>query len=166
MAYTVQGGPAVEWSRLLEMPGYNSDASKRVRELASLSGLSFGVSIPTRTKGTLSVLTFAHNVALSPERVAAIKLYGSLLAAKLTEASERMQVSSAAEEGEDLSEREIECLKWAGEGKTAWEIAMILEISERTVVFHLSNATKKLAASTRQHAISKALLRGILVPKF
>jgi DNA-binding CsgD family transcriptional regulator len=42
-----------------------------------------------------------------------------------------------------LSNREIEVLKWAALGKTSWEMSMILEISERTVNFHL--ALKKWA---------------------
>ncbi|MFK7874178.1 MAG: LuxR C-terminal-related transcriptional regulator [Paracoccaceae bacterium] len=164
--YTVQGGAATTWEDLMQDPDYGSDAHKRVMDLAAMSGLSYGVSIPTRNRGTLSVLTFANNVEHSARHYGIVKLYGSLLATKLNEACTRMQSVSGNSIGKDLSEREIECLKWAGEGKTAWEISMILEISERTVVFHLTNATKKLGASTRQHAISKALLRGILVPKF
>ena len=35
-----------------------------------------------------------------------------------------------------LSPRELECLKWAAAGKTAWETSIILDISEGTVKFH------------------------------
>ena len=35
-----------------------------------------------------------------------------------------------------LSARELDCLKWTAEGKTAWEASVILGITERTVRFH------------------------------
>jgi LuxR family transcriptional regulator, quorum-sensing system regulator LasR len=61
------------------------------------------------------------------------------------------------EEGSDpLTLREKECLFWAAEGKTSSETATILNISERTVTFHLNNVVKKLNVSSRQHAIGQA----------
>lgn len=61
-----------------------------------------------------------------------------------------------------LSPRELDCLRWAAQGKTAWETAAILEISDRTVVFHLHNAKTKLGVANKQHAVAKALGLGIL----
>jgi len=61
-----------------------------------------------------------------------------------------------------LSGREIECLKWASTGKTSWEISIILEISERTVTFHLTNTQKKLQAVNRTQAIVKAVRFGLI----
>jgi LuxR family transcriptional activator of bioluminescence operon len=64
--------------------------------------------------------------------------------------------------GADLNGRECQVLTWAAAGKTTSEIAAILPISERTVVFHLSNARRKLGASNSRHAISKALSLGLI----
>ncbi len=61
-----------------------------------------------------------------------------------------------------ITEREIECLQWASIGKTAWEISMILGISERTVGFHLTNAATKFEANNRTHAVSIALKKGLI----
>lgn len=61
-----------------------------------------------------------------------------------------------------LSERERTCLEWACKGKTAWEIAIILTISERTVAFHLNNAAEKLNAANRQHACAIATAAGLI----
>jgi DNA-binding NarL/FixJ family response regulator len=36
-----------------------------------------------------------------------------------------------------LTRREGECLGWCAEGKSYWETAVILGISERTVSFHM-----------------------------
>jgi len=61
-----------------------------------------------------------------------------------------------------LSEREIICLQWAAEGKTSWETATILGLSERTVNFHLQNACGKLHVHSRRAAVAQALRQGLL----
>jgi len=55
-----------------------------------------------------------------------------------------------------LTEREVEVLTWSAKGKTSDEIALILNLSKRTVDFHIDNAKEKLGASTRTHAVVKA----------
>ncbi|WP_159084295.1 helix-turn-helix transcriptional regulator [Dongshaea marina] len=64
----------------------------------------------------------------------------------------------------DLSERECECLRWASEGKTSWEIAKILGISERTVNYHLTQSASKTDSSNRYQAIARAVYAGLLHP--
>jgi LuxR family transcriptional activator of bioluminescence operon len=64
----------------------------------------------------------------------------------------------------ELSVREKECLFWASEGKTSWEIATILGISERTVNFHLNQVTSKTDSKNRNQAIAKSITNGIIVP--
>lgn len=61
-----------------------------------------------------------------------------------------------------LSPRERECLRWAARGKTSPEIAMILNRSVDTVRLHIKNAMLKLDASTRTHAVAKAVHLGVL----
>jgi DNA-binding CsgD family transcriptional regulator len=56
----------------------------------------------------------------------------------------------------ELTDRECEVLKWTGEGKSSWEIGMILNISERTVKYHINNIKTKLNAVNRAHAVAKA----------
>ena len=55
-----------------------------------------------------------------------------------------------------LTKREGEVLEWLKQGKSSWEISMILNISERTINFHINNIMKKLNASNRIHAVAKA----------
>lgn len=66
------------------------------------------------------------------------------------------------EEESMLSEREIECLHWVSLGKTAWETATIMGRSQRTVEFHLINATRKLSASNKIHAAVIAVRKGLI----
>ncbi len=56
-----------------------------------------------------------------------------------------------------LSQRERETLTWAAKGKTDWEIAQLLGISERTVHYHIENAKKKMMVPTRLQAVVEAI---------
>ena len=61
-----------------------------------------------------------------------------------------------------VSARELECLKWIAEGKTAWEAGVILGISERTVRFHLNAAREKLDCLTTTQAVAKAVAQQLI----
>jgi DNA-binding CsgD family transcriptional regulator len=61
-----------------------------------------------------------------------------------------------------LTPRELEALRWTMDGKTAWEVAMILSISERTAVAHLSNAMRKLGCNNKHLAVVKAMRLGLI----
>ncbi|RQP24299.1 helix-turn-helix transcriptional regulator [Piscinibacter terrae] len=61
-----------------------------------------------------------------------------------------------------LTPRELDTIRWTMEGKTAWEVAQILSISEQTAVRHLNNATHKLGCVNKHHAVVKALRLGLL----
>ena len=61
-----------------------------------------------------------------------------------------------------LTPRELETLRWTMEGKTAWEVGMILGISERTAVLHVNNAMHKLGCVNKHQAVLKALRMGLL----
>lgn len=56
-----------------------------------------------------------------------------------------------------LSERQIEILRWIYKGKTNWEIARILELSEDTVKYHVKYIRAKLGVTNRAQAVAKAL---------
>ena len=59
-----------------------------------------------------------------------------------------------------LTERQLEIMKWAAEGKTNWEIGQILNISPNTVRNHIAKATESLEVGRRSEAIN--LIRGTL----
>lgn len=69
---------------------------------------------------------------------------------------------ASARPGEPLSIREIECLRWVSLGKTAWETAMIMSRSRRTIEFHLLNAVRKLGAINKVHAAVIAVRQGLI----
>jgi DNA-binding CsgD family transcriptional regulator len=46
-----------------------------------------------------------------------------------------------------ISVREKEVLNWLQQGKTSWDISVILGISERTVNYHVYNVMRKLGVT-------------------
>jgi DNA-binding CsgD family transcriptional regulator len=61
-----------------------------------------------------------------------------------------------------LSPREREVLQWTAHGKTTWDISAILQISQKSVEFHLDNAKRKLGVYNRTHAVVKAIMLGFI----
>jgi DNA-binding CsgD family transcriptional regulator len=61
-----------------------------------------------------------------------------------------------------LSPREMTVLLWMKEGKTNWEIAQIVGVTERTVRFHVEGIFMKLDASSRTQAVALAMEHGLL----
>ena len=58
-------------------------------------------------------------------------------------------------DGVALSPRELECLEWAAQGKSAWEIGRLLNVSRRTAAFHLDNTKTKFGVRTICQAVAK-----------
>jgi DNA-binding NarL/FixJ family response regulator len=63
-----------------------------------------------------------------------------------------------------LTDREVQVLTWVARGKSSADIATILEISERTVNFHLDNAMRKAGVATRVQAAVKCAMLGLIAP--
>lgn len=63
-----------------------------------------------------------------------------------------------------LTPREREVLLWTARGKSNWEIGQILHISDSAVNFHITNAMRKLEATSRVLAVLKAIRHGLIIP--
>jgi LuxR family quorum sensing-dependent transcriptional regulator len=68
----------------------------------------------------------------------------------------------AAPDALPLTPRERDALSYVAEGKTDWEIAVILGVSEATARFHVDNARRKLGAVNRAHAVARFLAASFL----
>jgi len=136
---------------------------RRLFNEAREAGLGSGISIPLHGPGvTWGLMSYASPnleerdfVALLPEL--------HLMAHFVHEAARRIGRATVGETLPTLTRRERECLAWAAAGKTRWEIGQVLNISERTVIFHLQNATQKLGVSGRQAAIARAVQLGLVI---
>jgi LuxR family quorum-sensing transcriptional regulator LasR len=61
-----------------------------------------------------------------------------------------------------LTRRERECLKWMASGKTTWEMARILNCSEATINYHVTNIRGKFGVTSKVAATLKAASMGLL----
>lgn len=61
-----------------------------------------------------------------------------------------------------LTKREIEILQWLACGKTANEIASILDCTKSNIKFHVQNLYAKLDVNTKIHAVTKAIRMGLI----
>lgn len=130
-------------------------------------GLANGITVPVAGMGGARAL-FSIATDRAPEasagHQAAMAGQALLTALYMHEAASRLAGAADAASLPALTAREVECLQWAATGKTSWEISNILSVSERTVIFHMVNATKKLKASNRRQAVVRALSLGLIHP--
>lgn len=135
---------------------YGEKVSSKFISLSSDFGLNYGVSgglVNTKSGvGTIFAFGSRHKSCRDYH-----KDILSILAPHLHQALARISELIESPLSKLLSKREKEILRWTKEGKTNWEISMILNISERTVKFHLQNLESKLNAVNKHHAIAIAL---------
>ena len=141
----------------------------KLRAEAKDFGLASGASFPVHGRnGESAMLSLATPQGHRRANRDILETLGrsQLLACYLHEAIQRVVLTKQVLPLQKirLTDRERECLLWAADGKTSWEIANIIHVSERTVTFHLQNVTRKMGVSTRQHAIARALSLGLVSP--
>lgn len=61
-----------------------------------------------------------------------------------------------------VTARQREILAWTADGKTAWEIGQLLDVSPRTVEFHLQTVIRTLGCSNKLAAVVEAMRRGLI----
>lgn len=159
--------PAV-WADLLGSESVERRSKQVMREAAEF-GLVSGLSVPIRDPhGVLGLLSLSTErpMALARRDIQHSQPFLMLLSVHVHEAACRLiNGGTAPTRSTPLTAREQECLLWSAEGKTSWEIAQILGISERTVVFHLQNVMQKLDVSSRQQAVARAISQGLIEPQ-
>jgi len=72
------------------------------------------------------------------------------------------QHSQQAPVGFELTDREIEALTWVAKGKSSTDIAVLMNVSERTVNFHINNVIRKVGVATRVQAAIRCALLGLI----
>lgn len=102
-------------------------------------------------------VSFSRHKPFAPEEIH----YLSIVAPELhrTFAMDERVVTGPEQQ---LTEREIECLRHASTGMTSEEIAGVMPLAAATVTAHLRNAAGKLGAANRVQAIAEAIRRGII----
>ncbi|AMO98094.1 bacterial regulatory s, luxR family protein [Collimonas arenae] len=127
-------------------------------------GITQGMSVAIHSKNAVSRLDFYGNAVVPNAFSISAQADALLLGVHLQEAAELLWRKVAQGQEPLLSTRELECLRWSADGKTSSEIGLILGISQRTVYFHLKNVATKLGVYSTRHAISRAVMMGIIKP--
>ena len=137
--------------------------SKAERELfdeAAKFGIRHGFTVPIHDyHGPVAAVTFAANDRL-PQFARSINEHGRVLQlmAMYFHAHARRRVESQRMINTVLlSPRELECLEWAAQGKSTWEIGRILGISRHTAATHLDNVKTKLGVRTIIQAVARLM---------
>jgi DNA-binding CsgD family transcriptional regulator len=148
------------------VPGGASEPdARRIMGEAADHGLCTGLSVPLHTPhGELGIFsgTVSRVGRAAQADIAQAQAHAHLLASYVHEALRRL--APMPPQRPVLSPREQQVLRWAADGKTSWEISCLLHISERTANFHLNTVAQKLGVFSRQHAIARALLLGLIQP--
>ena len=135
-----------------------SNLERELFEEAATFGIRCGFTIPIHdSNGAIAAVTFAadqrHSAFVQSLDKNAHML--QLIAMSFHAHARRKGMSDEVISGVTLTRREIECLKWAAEGKSAWETGCIMGISRHTVAFHLDNAKAKLGVRSTIQAVAR-----------
>ena len=130
-------------------------------EEAQAFGLQAGLSFAVHEQpGVTGIFSLARDkvLDLQGQDLAALIGRAQMFASLLHHAVARIDLPKLLpQQNATLTAREQECLKWAADGKTAWEIGQILSIAERTAVFHVNNVIQKMGAANKTQAIVRAV---------
>lgn len=135
-----------------------SDAdARRVMDEAAEFGLREGICIPIQCpfNESAAVTLAGSEVDLTPSARCTVHA----IARHAYSAAHRLVGGVRNQPKQRLSKRECEILQWVAAGKTAWEVSMILCISECTVNTHLRNVRQKLDTANIVQAIVEAVRR-------
>lgn len=130
-------------------------------EEASGSGLKFGWAQSFYDpRGIVSMLTFArtHDELCEAELSAKALRMSWIGQTALQEMTRLMEPQHLSASHVNLTAREVEVLRWTADGKTSGEVAEIMNITERTVNFHVNNTLEKLGASNKTAGVIKAAM--------
>lgn len=128
------------------------DVSEFIYDASSFGlkyGISSGINSPCNRMGSL--ITFSNSKDYFEEHQKEIM---DAIIPHLHQALVRIYRVLKTNISSPLTAREMDIVHWIKEGKTNWEISTILNISERTVKFHLDNIKEKLGAVSKTHAVA------------
>lgn len=151
------------WANVItECCDQQDEAGLNVMLSAQAAGLEDGVTLPWHgVRGHVGLLSMMTKGLRSEEKWLFHQPLLLWLSMYIFEALSRIDLAN--ESGRSiLSFRELEVCQWAAEGKQVNDIALILNISPRTVTFHLNRVKDKLGASSKCQAISWGIKKGLI----
>ncbi|MBB4640741.1 helix-turn-helix transcriptional regulator [Rhizorhapis suberifaciens] len=157
MAAMGKAGAPIEWELSQDCDAIDCgivlpSTARRLSDIGVDYGLSLLIDLSDEEGGLLTLYARStDNPDLASARTA-MPLIGFAIHTKIQSLPEFRFAQSTAR----LSCREKECIAWAAQGKNIAGISAIMGITERTVLFHISNAKRRLDADTIAHAVFKS----------
>ncbi len=150
------------WNEMDEAVFKSPGAREFVVAARERHGWVDGFVVPIRGPGGFEgvvSLAATHYVTLEPGERATLEMMSRALHERC-----RLEVGLGAEAPAEppLTERELECMKWAAGGKSDWQIGALLGITGATVHFHVEQAKKKLGVRSRVQAVAILVLHGMI----
>lgn len=141
-------------------PGASPCFRKKAEEYGLNNGYTVGAKNYTGTIGTLFSIS-GGSLEFNPREKTILKTLLPHLHEALLRITEPAAKDSCFQD-RPLSAREIELLRLAKTGLETSKICGAMNITERTVYYHMNNIFKKLDASSKAQAVAIAINRGLL----
>ena len=141
----------------------SSDKQREFRAAAKEFGLVDGITTGSADPacGVATFCSFASAESVDAKRyVPLVEYFGYHVHLALLRTAPRSS-QAVAPCVRELSLREMTILNWVKNGKTNWEIAKIIGVTERTVRFHVESIFSKLHVTSRSHAVATAIEHGL-----
>lgn len=148
----------IAWKDLGRPENAPENEFNRFIDEARACGIYNGISVPLRSlDGAWGLFSMnSSSRIVDTETNWADLAVAQLLATYLQDTAYRLVIMEGSSQPEKFTSREVECLHWVCAGKTASEVAKILDIRESTVIFHLKNIVRKTNALNRLQAAVRA----------
>lgn len=149
----------ISWQIYCDRSDELTDRERAAFDIKRAHGVGYGWSVifPSFAAGAYGALSLAGRAGLTQADCDAIwARYGGDINLLANAAHLKLLTMPYSEHRRPLTRRQKEVLEWIGEGKTARDIAVILNISVATVEKHLRLAREALGAETTAQALVKA----------
>lgn len=149
------------WSKLPQMI-HLTPRDRMVLEAAGVNGIGDGFTVPAHvpgeSNGSCSFATRTGQPVLE-EHLPIAQLVGAFA----FEAARRVwRMRAGPTPATQLTDRQRDCVVWAARGKSDWEIAQILGISQVTVIQHLKQARERYGVTKRTMLAVSTLFDGTI----
>lgn len=151
-----------QWSRIPEMiPLTRQD--RLMLWLGSEQGIGDGFTVPANVPGEArGSVSFANEAGrpILPDALPVAELVGGFAfeAARRIWGVRSLNMTPAPR----LTDRQRDCVLWAGRGKGDWEISRILDVSEETVARHIKQGCGRYRVNKRSSLFIRTLADGTL----
>jgi DNA-binding CsgD family transcriptional regulator len=162
MQHCKRGAVPIIWNQDTYVSCGHADIWEQQAQFGYQTGVALALHLPERRHFCLGVER-DRPLSNKPRTLTRIVAELQLFAVHAQDAAFRIFAPpEPPQEGPAMTPRELEALRWTMDGKTAWEVGAIMNISERTAVLHLQNAMHKLGCINKHQAVLKAIRLGLL----